>query len=263
MTLTASQLTVARLPSISFQFSAYNVAVQASSVCQAAGTNPMNDLLKRLNEDREECFAIPSNLNSESEFQVSTPRLRLACKFSGDDRLFVTKVQGNTIPKWRQDAKRPTSFRIPYIWVQTGGDLSICSQLRKTISQRAQGTADPNSFWLFWRQYLWKEQERINRVKESAGWSYRSRRWGLGFGVEAEGRSILDFEVNDDQEDILANCDSRILIAVDRGGPAPDFIPFQLQTSAGPRWIPNLSTAREISLATSTPIMPGNIATFR
>jgi hypothetical protein len=215
MTLTASQLTVSRLASISFQFSGYSVAIQANSACQGTGANPMSDLLKRLNEDREECFAVPFMSNPDSEFILSTPRIRLTCKFSADDRLLVTKVQGNTVPIWRSDARKPTSFRIAYTWVQTGGDAGICSLLRKTVDQRAQGTADSNSFWQFWRQYLWKEQERINRVKDSPGWSYRSRRWGLGFGSEAEGRCIIDFEVNDDQEQILASCDSRILIAVD------------------------------------------------
>lgn len=237
MTLRASQLTVSRLPSISFQFNTYNVAVQASSVCQASATSPMAELLNRLNEDRTECFAIPFESAPESDFLLSTPRLKLTCKFSSDGRMIVTRVQENTVPRWRQDAKKNTSFRVAYTWVQTGGDADVCALLRKTVDQRAKGSADPNSFWQFWRQYLWKEQERIDRVKESPGWSYRSRRWGFGFGAEAEGRCIIDFEVNDDQEDILSKCDSRILIAVDRKGPEPEFIPFQLQTPAGPRWI--------------------------
>lgn len=191
----------------------------------------LKTLTAHLTEDKDSIHVIPE-ANRPNDFVISSPRVRIRCSpdFRNRNSLRIWKAEPNTLPRWRADTSRGIKLR--FEWTCTESD-AICGreELLAHVEARREGAADPAEFWNYWDEYLSREREKIDGVRKHPGWSYKSRRFGIGNGT-------IDFKVDDQQEELLKTCDSRILLQIPPTETTKEsFVPFQLQSSVGPRWI--------------------------
>jgi hypothetical protein len=240
--------TVTSHPSIRLSFGNSGVSSEIRSIWPDAIINdPLTVLIQRLNEDKECTYAAPEGSRPD-DFLISTPRVRLRCSPDNrdDECLRIWRVELNTVSRWRADAKRGSKASIQWSHSTLGGNCGR-DELLRHVQERRAGTADPATFWDYWHEYLAKEFEKIEEVKNHPGWSYAERRWGLTNG--AQQRGTVDFRVDDDQEQLLATCDSRVLLEVDGEDQSrPKVVPFELHSPAAPRWVTAATLGRVLQL---------------
>lgn len=235
-------------PFIRLRFGNQGISAEISAIWPDTSPHgPLSVLAQRLTEDNESTYAAPES-GRPDDFLISSPRVRIRCSpdSRNNDSLRVWKVEQNTVARWRADARRGVKVCVQWTHTEMSGSCGV-DDLLGHVQERRVGAADPATFWDYWHQYLAKELEKIEAVKSHPGWSYRERRWGIANGGAQHGS--VDFRVDDEQEQVLSICDSRVLLQIDSEDKShPKLVPLELHSPAGPRWITAAPLGRDLRL---------------
>ena len=203
--------------------------------------NPLGYLVDRLNEDRGAVFLVPAASGDDDRFFLSSPRMRLRC--SSDNRnpnsIMIWQFEPATLLRWMHDSK--SGLKSYARWTTVAAASSVAREkLLQVIRDKRSGAADGEHFWGYWRAYLTKASEKIDRVKQHPGWSYQKRRYGTAGRGRADWEAAgapIDFQVDDQQEDILKSSESRLLVRMSSPNEKESYEVFEIQRASGPRWI--------------------------